>query len=121
MRKRNFSFCLDKLMWFLIYTAPLLIVLFSAFATPLGDIITSVNSSPFVQDFGTTAIYTALDNFFGVNGVLPFLDGPTGVAILSYMTYFINVLIVHLAVDFLVFIPRLGHKLLDKVCGGSNE
>lgn len=120
MRKRNFSFCLDNLMWYIIYLAPLLIVLFSAFCTPLADVLTTIEQSNFVQDFATTPVYTVLDDIFGVDGILPLLTGQTGSAILSYLTYFANVLIIHLAVDFVLFIPRLAHKWLDKLFGGDN-
>lgn len=121
MRKRNVDFCLDKLMWTLIYVAPLLLVLFSAFITPLQDVLTTVDNSSFVSDFVTTGVYTALNDIFGADGILPLFTGTTGVAIMSYMTYFVNVLIIHLAVDFLVFIPRLAHKWLDKLFGGKHD
>lgn len=121
MRKRNISYGLDQIMWTVIYIFPLLILLFGAVITPMGDLLEVVNTSDFVQDFASTGVYTALEDIFGVNGILPLFTGATGTAVLSYMTYFVNVLIIHLAVDFLVFIPRLAHKWMDKLFGGKNE
>lgn len=121
MRKRNISFGLDKIMWTIIYLFPVLLLLFSACVTPLTDILSTIDSSAFVTDFANTGIYTALNDIFGVDGILPLFTGTTGVAVLSYMTYFVNVLIIHLAVDFLVFIPRLAHKWFDKLFGGKDE
>lgn len=52
-------------------------------------------------------VYKTLDGIFGANGVLPFVISQSA---LIYMTYFVFVELIHLAVDFLVFIPRLCHK-----------
>lgn len=121
MRKRNFDFCLDRLMWFLIYTFPIWIVLFNAFITPLGDILTTITECSFVVDFVNTDVYSVLNDIFGERGLIPMFMGDTGSAVLSYMTYFVYVLLIHLAVDFLVFIPRIAHNLLSKVGGGKSE
>lgn len=121
MRKRTIQFGLDRLMWYIIYLFPVLLVLLSAVVTPLGDIITTIDNSPFVSAFTSTDVYTALNELFGTDGLLPMFTGSTATLILSYMTYFVHVLIIHLAVDFLVFIPRLAHKWFNKVLGGATD
>lgn len=59
-------------------------------------------------------VYTALVAIFGQDGVLPvFSEG--SLSILAFFTWFVNVYIAHLLVDFILFIPRLAHKWLKKV------
>lgn len=58
-------------------------------------------------------IYSCLDELFGSAGILPlFSVGDNGVML--YMTYFVSCMLLHLAVDFLLFIPRIAHKFMDK-------
>lgn len=121
MRKKTVAFCLEKLMWYIIYLFPILLVLLSAVNTPLADLIDTINNSAFVSNFATTDVFTSLESIFGSSGLVPLLTGTTGNLILAYATYFVIVLIVHLAVDFLLFIPRYAHKCFDKVLGGSKN
>lgn len=120
MRKKTISFGLDHIMWTIIYIFPILLVLFASAVTPLADVITTVNNSAFVTDFSSTQIYSVLNDIFGIDGILPLFTGTTGVAVISYMTYFVNVLIIHLAVDILVFIPRIAHEWIGKIAGGKD-
>lgn len=68
----------------------------------------------FFQEFGilnTNVIFTALVDMFGTNGYLPLLDSTS---VVFYMfTYMAIVVIVHLVIDFIIFIPRLAHKYLN--------
>lgn len=121
MRKKTIAFGLDKLMWYIIYLFPILLVLLACIHTPLPEIVDTVNNSSFVTNFANTDVFTALDGVFGANGVVPLLNGTTGRLILAYATYFVVVLIVHLAVDFLAFIPRFAHKCFDKLLGGARN
>ena len=84
-----------------------------------GDIISDGNNAgnlpslDFVmQKIGITitddnVIFTTLAGIFTLGGVLPLLANGS---VLYYFTYFVFVMLIHLAVDFLVFIPRLCHK-----------
>ena len=54
-------------------------------------------------------IYTTITDTFGVNGVFNLgLDN----GLYLYMSWFIGVYLLHLFVDFILFIPRLSHKWL---------
>ncbi|MBQ4541306.1 MAG: hypothetical protein IJA23_00480, partial [Clostridia bacterium] len=63
-------------------------------------------------------VLTTLTSLFGFGGVLPlFLTND----ILIYFTYFISVYIIHLCVDFVLFIPRLSHKWLKEFTSGGAD
>lgn len=109
MRKRNFSFCLDNFFWYVIYFMP---IIFYCFAF-LSHVYTPPAFDVFFEfigvDVATTQTYGVLLDIFGTSGVMPLFDSPE---IFTVLAWFINCVIVHLAVDFLLFIPRLAHKWL---------
>ncbi len=117
MRKRNFSYALDLIIWALITLLPLICYLASMSAYDLS----TVSTLPTFADYMTSnfnvitdsVIYTGLVDLFGTSGILPLLDSP---AVFMYFSWFIISEIIHLAVDFLVFIPRLAHKFMHKLC-----
>lgn len=120
MRKRNIKYTTDTIFWYIIYLLPVLILLLSLLTTPLADVVTIVENSTFAE-LGNTFIFQTLDDIFGINGVLPLFTGTTNVFVLYYMTYFVSVMLLHLLVDFILFIPRLAHKFLGKLWGGKDD
>lgn len=121
MRKKTIAFGLDKLMWYIIYLFPVLLVLLSTINTPLADIIAYVRDNRFVTDLANTEIYGSLAQIFGSGGLVPLLDGVVEQCVLSYCTYVVIMVIIHLAVDFLAFIPKFAHKCFDHFLGGSKN
>jgi len=119
MRKRTITHFFDTLMWYLLYLLPVLVFLFALLAMPLPDLCSYVSNSP-ISAIKDTFIFEALDSVFGANGLLPLFSGSANVFLLYYATYFISVMLLHLFVDFLVFIPRLAHKWMSNF-GGSKE
>lgn len=71
----------------------------------------------FFEDMGilnTNVIFTAFVDMFGTNGYLPLIDDSS---VLFYMfTYIGIVTILHLVLDFIIFIPRLAHKYMTYFC-----
>ena len=70
---------------------------------------------PFMKSLGLVdsgLIYKSLFDLFGTGGILPLFSAENN-AILVFLSYFVSVEIVHLAVDFLLFIPRLAHKYMN--------
>lgn len=122
MRKKTVSFMADTIFWYILYFLPIISYLLFCFSEPIavgssGAIIpfsTYINTAyNFIQD---NFIFTALNDIFGANGVMPLgLDS----ALLLYFSWFIGTVIIHLAVDFLLFIPRLCHKWLKTFCQGE--
>lgn len=122
MRKRNASYLADLILWTIIYLLPLLFFAFQFFSYDL-TAVNTFNFSNFIQDnfniLESNVIYTSLVDLFGSAGQLPLFDTSSANSILLYFTYFIICNIAHLAVDFLLFIPRLAHKFLGNISEGD--
>lgn len=107
MRKRNFDHVIDTLFWYFIYLSPLLFYLVMLWHGSAVDIFTWFGTLGF--DVSNSLVYTTLQQIFGASGVLPLFGSSAPFAVVSW---FINCMIIHLAVDFLLFIPRLCHKFM---------
>ena len=108
MRKRTINCLADTIFWYALYFLPILVLILMSLHNPttsVADIINTLGLN-ILQD---NIIFTSLSDLFGTGGVMPLFDNPD---ILIFFTYFISVYILHLMVDFLLFIPRLAHKYL---------
>lgn len=120
MRKRNVKFLADIIFWYLLYFLPVICYLLYLFAEPAcGTQI--VDLGTFFDNIGIVLVQdnvvsVSLRSIFGVDGILPFFATDFAIDIFSW---FICVYITHLAVDFLLFIPRLAHKYMDKFTQGD--
>lgn len=112
MRKRNFDNCIDKIFWYIIYALPFLWYGISF----LSKTYTPVSMSDFFAfvgfDVTGSITFTTLSDLFGASGVLPLFANPV---VIQLFSWFINCFIIHLAVDFLLFIPRIAHRFMAKV------
>lgn len=118
MRKRTISNLADQIFWLLVALMPLVLYGIQFLAYELTVVSSDLPTFlEYMQNFGlstTSVCYTALQELFGSTGVLPlFASGDN--AVVLFLSYFVTVQIVHLAVDFLLFIPRLSHKWLEKM------
>ncbi len=118
LRKRTISNLADQIFWLLVALLPLVLYGLQFLAYDLTVVSSDLPTFlDYMQNFGlstTSVCYTALQELFGSNGVLPlFVSGDN--AVVLFLSYFVAVQIVHLAVDFLLFIPRLSHKWLEKI------
>lgn len=116
MRKRNMSYLIDKLLWLFV----LLLPVFAYFLMPLGYQLTDSSAAlptfaDYISQFGISSdnvVYTAIVGMFGsTNGIIHMFDEDS--SLLLFFTYFVTVELVHLVVDFIVFIPRLAHKWMS--------
>lgn len=74
-----------------------------------------VNSMGF--EFATdNIIVNSLSDIFGSGGIMPMFDNDTPFIIFAW---FIGVYLLHLLVDFLLFIPRIAHKWMKDCTGGD--
>lgn len=74
-----------------------------------------VNSMGF--EFATdNIIVNSLADIFGTGGIMPMFDNDTPFIIFAW---FIGVYLLHLLVDFLLFIPRIAHKWMKDCTGGD--
>lgn len=113
MRERTIKNLSDNIMWYLIYLLPIigfLILLATNNGVPI--VFADVFNNLGLQIVTDNIIVDTLTQIFGVGGVFPIFASP---GLIYYFTYFIATMIIHLAVDFLLFIPRLAHKWLGKV------
>lgn len=61
-------------------------------------------------------IYSAFYAIISEDGIIPiFKQGNSGlVPIIAFMAWFVGTYLMHLLVDFILFIPRLCHKFMNK-------
>lgn len=122
MRKRTISYCVDILFWLVVSLLPVLFYVIQ----PLAYELTSAQDTlpSFAQTMATFGIndtnylYVALMDIFGSDGLMPFLSSDSVVVL--YLSYFILIQLLHVFVDFVLFIPRLGHKWLEKLTHTEN-
>lgn len=113
MRKRTCKNIADTIFWYALYFLPVLCYLLYMIAEPSTG-TSVVDFSAFMNGLGleivtNNAVYNSLLDLFGSGGVYPMFSSN---AILMFMAWFVNIYIVHLCVDFLLFIPRIAHKWL---------
>ena len=118
MRKKTINYFYDNAMWYVIYLLPL--VLFIGFSIKTGQFSTleACFNSIGLNVFTDNVVLVSLTDIFGVGGVLPLFTSPD---ILIYFTYFVSVYLMHLCVDFLLFIPRMAHKWLKSFTSGGAD
>ena len=116
MRKKTIKCLFDNVLWYMVYMLPLLLLLIYWFKT--GDIsLSNAMSSAGLGILSNNPIYVGLDGIFGSTGTMPLFSSPD---ILLYGSWFISTFLVHLFVDFLLFIPRLAHKWMNWLGGDSD-
>ena len=116
MRKRTMLSVADTVSWYIIYFLPMICYLLYLFVQP-GSVnqTAPLNFSTFLVDIGLNIandniVVNSLSGMFGANGTLPMFQTDTVFVIL---TWFVASYLCHLAIDFLLFLPRLCHKWLD--------
>ena len=116
MRKRTIANIVDSAFWFLVSILPLALYLITCLSYKLQSSTDTLTAFlPFMKNLGlmdSGLIYNSLSDLFGSSGILPLFSADNN-AILVFLSYFVSVEIVHLAVDFLLFIPRIGHKYMN--------
>lgn len=114
----RFAYRLDKLFWFFVLMLPVMswiVYLFSF--NGYGDAQSSVISfSSWLTnhftgtDISENVVYVALNSIFGSSGVFPIFRP----SFLVFFVYLVNVEIIHVFYDVIVFIPRLAHKWISR-------
>ena len=116
MRKRTIKCLADTIFWYALYFLPIIVLLITCIHNPITSVSNVINTLGLnvLQD---SIVFTSLSSIFGTGGVLPFFQSPD---ILLFFTYYICVYILHLLVDFVIFIPRIAHKWLNHFTQGDN-
>ena len=116
MRKKTINHLFDSFMWYVVYLTPLLIWLGISIRIGKFSTLSSAFDLIGMNIFTDNVILSSLSNIFGIGGVFPLFASND---VLIYFTYFVSVYLIHLVVDFLLFIPRLCHKWLNSFCRGE--
>ena len=113
MRKKTVNHLADTIFWYVLYFFPVICYLVFLFVHP-GSIstVSPINFIQYLEDIGLTLatdniIVTTLSGFFGVNGTLPFFSTD---ALFIILAWFVGSYLAHLAIDFVLLLPRLCHK-----------
>lgn len=114
----RFAYRLDKVFWFLVLLFPIMSWCFYLFSfngygnadSSLVSFWTWLNNQILGANISNNVVYVTLSNIFGSSGIFPSF----GPAFLLFMTYLINVEIIHVCFDVIIFIPRLAHKWISK-------
>ena len=119
MRKRNFAFALDNLLWWFIYLLPVFAWLISLIAArdivPFNTFVANNLSFALSAD---NVIVSTLYSVFGADGVLPLISNADN-GLLLFVAYFITAYFIHLSVDVLMLLPRIVMYGMDKLGGQS--
>lgn len=119
-------FCkkLDSLFWWILRLLPLFFILLMLWGHARNGTTDTYANGDVFNKFGYvfrswawgwegSPIYKGLRAVFcGPNAFLPITSSPDS-DFLLYFTYLINLELIHIMVDFLLFIPRLCHKWLN--------
>lgn len=116
MRKRNIKYLFDTIFWYSLYMLPIILLCLNWFRggiLSLSELFSNVGLNIVTNN----VIYTGLVEMFGAGStILPVF---TNNVVLEYLTYFIMLMIIHVFVDVLLFIPRWCHKMIDN--GGFKD
>lgn len=116
MRKRTINFIIDKAVWNLIYFLPLIIYLIYLCAVgSAGGDVQSFLDYFMSNGFGLLSdniIISSLRDTFGSGGVYPIFQTDFIFLILSW---YVNMVIVHIVIDFVLLLPRLAHKFMNSI------
>lgn len=114
MRKKTVNHIADTIFWYALYFLPVIAFLLVCWSEPgSGQQMTSLNeffSRSGFDIYGGNIIYESLYNVVGEEGLMPLFDNDYA---LYFVTWFASVYLVHLLVDFILFIPRLAHKWMN--------
>lgn len=108
MSKKKFNYIFDVLFYCFFTIMPIL-----AYVIHLHHFNDATLLS-FFQQFdiiNTNVIFTSLEQLFGTTGIFPMFDD--GSVIYYIFTYMIMINLLHLFVDFILFIPNICHKYLN--------
>lgn len=115
MKKKTISYVADTVFWYLLYFFPVIAYLLFLIAEPSSGTAV-INLYEFFNSLGINFLGTgnvflsALNQMFGVTGILPLFNSELP---FYFFVWFASTYLIHLVIDFLLFIPRLAHKWMN--------
>ena len=129
MRKRNIKKIADTIFWYVVYLLPIILTVIQSigiFGNFTFDNWEYINNNTSASDYGFLylldqnlnvlgcanggLIYDVLTGIFGEFGIMPMIYQQ---AIFAFAQWFVVTMLIHLCVDFILFIPRIAHKWMD--------
>lgn len=115
MRKKTIKFISDKLLWLLAMLIPLIYCLvvnihYTETHTPISILEIFTNAEYGFAIANNNLILTTINDLFGSAGVLPLWTADSFVP--YFITYLSIIVLVQLAYDVLMFVPKIAHKWL---------
>ena len=116
MRKRTVNHIADTIFWYLLYFLPILLYLVFMICSEPYASTDFMSFNAFLESVGfgfvsDNVLLTTFADIFGANGIMPIFSTDLPFV---FFTWFIGTYLLHLCVDFVLFIPRLAHKWLKK-------
>lgn len=114
MRKRTILNLADTVFWLVVALLPILLYAVSFLPFELTSFYSFDSFESFMASMGINSsgvVFDSLSAIFGTGGILPLFADSSVVVV--YLSYFVCVQIVRLAVEFLLFIPKLCRKWMD--------
>ena len=96
---------IDCVFWFIVAVLPILVFVVSFFRSP-----ETANFVTFISAYRFDFVANIFNQIFTDNLVFPSV-------LVDFLSYFVSVDIIHVFIDFIVFIPRFAHKLTNKFYG----
>lgn len=112
MRKKQVNHLADTIFWYLIYFMPAIIYGIIC-ATHKTETLTLAQFFE-TYGFGLTngnIITITINQIFGADGILPLVQD---IGIIYVISWFGTTMLLHLLIDFILFIPRLAHNFMEK-------
>lgn len=132
MRKRSCNRLFDNIFWYTVYLFPLILYVCMIIGASGNQGLTyenlfTFNGLPYdftmFMEFNFVAlvnpIYMVFQDLFSDGSIIGFTLFDN-YAIMAYLAYFVSVYIMHLMVDFILFIPRLCHKWMKAFTQGDD-
>lgn len=123
MRKRSVNHVADTIFWYAVYMFPIIITIFQVgalwtvggqFGEDYGNLLEflfgGLNFNLVALGCQDGIVFNTLRSIFGVDGIIELFYADT---LFMFAQWFVGSLLVHLCVDFILFIPRIAHKWLD--------
>lgn len=119
--KNRFSYKLDKVFWFIVELLPLITyMIFCVVQIGTRKDTSWISFYDFLGDYlglffaEGNPFMSVLDAIFGSGSSIFPIFRQTAGGVLFYFVYVVNVEVVHICFDVIVFIPRLAHKWISK-------
>ena len=115
MRKRTINHVAETIFWNVIYFIPViayLILLWNGGISTFGSVFDTIG----LNIATNSTAFSSLASLFGTEGNLPLFANTD---LLVFFAYYINVFIAHIFVDFILFIPKIAKKWMNKFTQGE--